>query len=191
MNSKMNSKTKKLVLAAMMLALCLVLPFLTGQIRELGNKLLPMHLPVFLCGLLCGAPWGLLVGFAAPLLRSVLFGMPVLYPTAISMAIELATYGAVAGFLYNRSRWQCVVALYRSLLAAMIAGRCVWGVVQAVLLGLTGSALTMQAFVTAALLNAVPGLILQLTLIPALMVALHRTGLVRFRHDGAACREQA
>ena len=120
-----------------------------------------------------------------PLLRSVLFGMPPLFPTAIAMCFELMTYGFVAGFLYNRSRWQCVIALYRSMIASMVAGRLVWGVAQIVLLGLSGSAFTLQAFMAGALLNAIPGIVLQLLLIPAIMVALNRTGLVPFKQTKA------
>ena len=114
-------------------------------------------------------------------MRSFLFGMPPLFPTAISMAFELLTYGLTVGLLYSRSRWQCIRALYRCLLAAMVAGRAVWGVVQAVLLGLSGSAMTMQIFLAGALLNAIPGIILQLILIPVVMLALNRTGLVPFK----------
>lgn len=177
----MNKQLKTLTLSAMFLALGLVLPFFTGQIPQIGSMLLPMHLPVFLCGLICGWQYGAVVGFIVPLLRSVLFGMPPLFPTATSMAFELMTYGLVVGLLYSRSRWQCIRALYRCLLLAMLAGRAVWGVVQAVLLGLTGSALTLQVFMASAFLNAIPGIIIQLILIPAVMVALNRTGLVPFR----------
>lgn len=177
----MNKQLKALTLSAMFLALGLVLPFFTGQIPQIGSMLLPMHLPVFLCGLICGWQYGAAVGFIVPLLRSVLFGMPPLFPTATSMAFELMTYGLVVGLLYSRSRWQCIRALYRCLLLAMLAGRAVWGVVQAVLLGLTGSALTLQVFMASAFLNAIPGIIIQLILIPAVMVALNRTGLVPFR----------
>ena len=126
----MHTKIKNLTLAALFLALGLVLPFFTGQIPQIGSMLLPMHLPVFLCGLICGWQYGAAVGFVVPLLRSVLFGMPPLFPTATSMAFELLTYGLVVGLLYSRSRWQCIRALYRCLIAAMLAGRAVWGVVQ-------------------------------------------------------------
>ena len=125
--------------------------------------------------------YGAAAGFVVPLLRSVLFGMPPLFPTALSMAFELLTYGLVVGLLYSRSRWQCVRALYRCLVLAMVAGRAVWGVVQAVLLGLTGSAMTFQIFLAGALLNAIPGIIVQLILIPVVMLALNRTGLVPFK----------
>ena len=178
-------KTYKLVLSALFLALCLVLPMITGGIPTIGNMLLPMHIPVLLCGLLCGWQYGLVIGFVAPLLRSVLFGMPPLFPTAIAMCFELMTYGFVAGFLYSRSRWQCVIALYRSMIASMVVGRLVWGVAQIVLLGLSGSAFTLQAFMAGALLNAIPGIVLQLLLIPAIMVALNRTGLVPFKQTKA------
>ena len=95
------NELKNLVLAAMFLALGLVLPFLTGQIQQIGNMLLPMHFPVILCGLICGWKYGLGVGFIVPLLRSAIFGMPVMYPNALAMAFELATYGFFAGFLFS------------------------------------------------------------------------------------------
>ncbi len=182
----MKDSIKKLTLSAMFLAIGMVLPLFTGQIPQVGNMLLPMHLPVFLCGLICGWQYGAVVGVVLPLLRSMTFGMPPLFPTALAMAFELMTYGLTAGFLYERSRWQCVVALYRSILAAMIAGRVVWGVVQMILLGMGGNTFTWKAFMAGAFLNAVPGIVLQLILIPAIMVALNRTGLVPFRRQQAA-----
>ena len=125
---------RNLVLSALMLAVAYVLPFFTGNIPQIGSMLLPMHLPVFLCGLICGWQYGAVVGFVAPLMRMALFGMPPLV-AAVAMAFELAAYGGIAGFLYNRSRWQCVVALYRALLAAMVGGRIVWAAVRVVMTG--------------------------------------------------------
>ena len=173
--------TKNFVLAAMFMALGLVLPFLTGQIQQIGNMLLPMHLPVLVCGLICGWQYGAVVGFVLPLLRFVLFGMPPIYPMGVSMAFELATYGCLVGWLYSHSRWQCIISLYRCLIAAMVGGRLVWGAVRVLLSGVAGQAFTWEMFLSGALLTAVPGIILQLTLIPALMLALDRTGLVKFR----------
>ena len=184
-HSNFKTNVHNLVLAAMFLALALVLPFLTGQIPQIGGMLLPMHIPVLLCGLICGWRYGAVVGFVAPLMRMALFGMPPLV-AAVAMAFELAAYGGIAGFLYNRSRWQCVVALYRALLAAMVGGRIVWAAVRVVMIsGVTGSAFTWSAFMAGALLNAIPGIILQLVFIPVLMVALDRTGMVRFRREQA------
>ncbi len=177
----MRKQAKNLTLSAMFVAIGLVLPMITGSIPQIGNMLLPMHIPVFLCGLICGWQYGLAVGAILPLMRSFLFGMPPLYPVAIAMTFELATYGFVAGFLYNCSKWQCVIALYRSMLLAMLAGRIVWGAAEVILLGLSGSVFTWQAFMAGAVLNAIPGIVIQLTLIPALMVALNKTGLVKFK----------
>ena len=179
----MKSTTKNLTLSALFIALGLVLPFLTGQLKQLGNAFLPMHLPVFLCGLIVGPVYGLIVGLVLPILRHFLFGMPPLYPTAIAMSFELATYGFVSGFIYKNSRWKCIIALYESLIIAMIAGRVVWGIVTYLLMGFSGNAFTMEAFMAGAFLNAIPGIIFQLIFIPAFMLALHKTGLVKFyRH---------
>lgn len=172
-----------LILAALCMALGIVLPFFTGQIPQIGGMLLPMHLPVLLCGLLCGWQYGGLVGFVLPLLRYAMFGMPPIFPTGIAMAFELAAYGIIAGYLYNHSRWQCVISLYRSLIAAMIGGRIVWGVVRVLLTGVSGEPFTWQLFLSGAFLTAIPGIILQLVFIPVLMVALDRTGMVRFRRE--------
>ena len=138
-----------------------------------------MHLPVLICGLICGWQYGGIIGFLLPLLRYMLFSAPPM-PNGIAMAFELAAYGAIAGFLYNRSKWQCIVSLYRSLLIAMIGGRVVWGAVRVLMLGMGGSSFSWQMFMAGAFLNAIPGIILQLVFIPALMVALNRTGLVPF-----------
>ena len=167
---------RKLTYAALYLTIAMVLPFVTGQIPQIGAMLCPMHIPVLLCGFICGWPWGLAVGAVAPLLRSLLFGMPTLFPTALAMTFELAVYGFTAGWLYRRvqrSRGAVCIAL----VTAMIAGRLVWGLAQLILLGLTGSAFTWKAFLAGAITNAIPGILLQLVLIPALVLALERAGL--------------
>ena len=106
--------------------------------------------------------------------------MPPLYPIAISMAFELATYGAVSGWMYKKVR-HTLPMMYAALATAMVAGRLVWGAVRFVLAGLSGTAFPFSAFLSGALLTAVPGIVLQLVLIPAVMVALDRTGVVKFR----------
>lgn len=165
-----DNKTKKVILSAMFIGIGLVLPFLTGQIHGIGKMLLPMHIPVLLCGLICGWQYGLLVGFILPLLRSVLFSMPVMYPNAIGMAFELATYGVISGLLHEEKKG--VLRLYISIISAMISGRIVWGVMKAILLRISGEAFTMNMFVSVALFEAIPGIILQLVLIPAIISAV-------------------
>lgn len=167
---------RKLTYAALFLALAIVLPFLTGQIPEIGSMLCPMHIPVLLCGFLCGWPWGLAVGFIAPLLRSVLFGAPPMFPVAVAMAFELAVYGALAGLLYRllpKKKW----SIYAALIISMIAGRVVWGIVRLILAGLSGKGFTWAAFLAGAFTNAVPGIILQIVLIPVLVMVLEHAGL--------------
>lgn len=180
----MNSKNPhRLTLGAMFFALGLVLPFLTAQIPQIGNMLLPMHIPVFLCGLICGWRQGLIIGLLLPLTRSLLFGMPAPYPTAVAMCFELGAYGLFSGLTYYSGKYRCIRSLYRSLVITMLAGRAVWAAAMIVLMGIQGGAFTFEAFLVGAFLNAVPGIVLQLVLIPAVMLALDRTGLVRFEEQ--------
>lgn len=189
MSPKSKAYTRNLTLSAMFLAIGLVLPLLfTGQLRAVGNMLLPMHLPVFLCGLICGWQYGGLVGLILPVLRSGLFTMPPM-PLAVVMAFELATYGALAGYLYGRSKWKCVLALYRSMIAAMLAGRVVWAIGRMILAGVSDTRFSLEIFLTSGFVTALPGIILQLTLIPVIMVALDRTGMVPFGKNDAATRK--
>ena len=163
----------KLVLAAICLALCMILPFLTGQIPEIGGMLCPMHIPVLLCGFLSGPFWAAVIGLIAPVLRFALFGMPPLFPTGIAMCLELAVYGAVCGLLYRRLPKK-TVNIYVSLITAMILGRVAWGVVRVLLSGIAGSAFTWAAFMTGAFTSAIPGIILHIALIPVIVMALQR-----------------
>ena len=167
---------RKLTYAALFLALAMVLPFVTGQIPEIGKSLCPMHIPALLCGFLCGWPWGLAVGFIAPLLRSVIFGMPAMFPGAVAMAFELAVYGGLSGLLYSLLPKK-KGSVYITLLIAMVAGRVVWGIVRLILAGLSGSSFTWALFLAGAVTTAIPGIILQLVLIPVLVMVLERAGL--------------
>lgn len=171
--------TRNLVLAALFLALALLLPFLTGQIPQIGQMLSPMHIPAFLCGFVCGWPYALAVGFIAPLLRNLLFHMPPLFPTGVSMAFELATYGVVAAICYRRLPLKRNLArLYVSLLLSMVAGRIVWGLVRLFIAGVTASSFTFSAFLSGALLTAVPGIICHLIVVPLIVLALDRSHLI-------------
>ena len=169
-----NKNTKNLVMAALFLAMALVLPFLTGQIPEVGSMLCPMHIPALLCGFFCGWPWGLAVGVIAPVLRSMIFGMPPMFPVAICMSFELATYGAVSGLLYSKLPRK-KSSIYISLLTAMIAGRLVWGLARFLCTGLDVSQFGLAAFWTGAVTTAIPGIIVQVILIPLLVMTLDRS----------------
>ena len=174
MNEKIS--VRRLTLSAMLLAVGLLLPFLTGQIQHIGNMLCPMHLPVFICGMVCGPMWGFIVGMVLPLLRSIVFGMPVLGPAAVCMAFELAAYGTVSGLLRSRLP-KTLPMLFVSLIAAMLIGRLVWGVVCIPVYGFVSKSFTWQIFVSNGFMNAIPGMILQLIAVPAVVTALERAHL--------------
>ncbi len=158
------NQTRKLTLSAMFLTIGMILPFFTGQIPQVGNMLLPMHIPVLLCGFLCGGKYGLVVGFILPVLRSGCFGMPPMMPTAIAMAFELAAYGTISGMLYEKTK-----NTIASLICAMIGGRIVWGIVSFILYQMMGNVFTWQIFAAGAFLQAVPGIVVQIMLIPILV----------------------
>jgi len=164
-----NKKLKKTVLSAMFLSIGMILPFFTSQIKEIGDSLLPMHIPVMLCGLVCGPLSGLMVGLVLPVLRSLLFSMPPLYPASVWMACELGTYGFVIGLLYSFRGNKKIWYLYLSLIVSMLSGRIVWGIVKTLLLGIGGKAFGFEAFLIGGFIDAIPGIILQLVLIPLIM----------------------
>ncbi|MCM1125973.1 MAG: ECF transporter S component [Lachnospiraceae bacterium] len=166
---------KKLVYASICLALCLVLPFLTGQMQQLGNALCPMHIPVLLCGFLCGAYYAAAVGAVAPLLRFALFGMPPIFPIGTAMCFELLAYGLIAGILYKRLP-QKTINIYVSLLGAMLGGRLVWGIVRFAMALFFHVEFSLSMFVAGAFVTAVPGIICHIVLIPIIVMALEKAG---------------
>lgn len=168
---------RTLAFSGVCLALCLLLPFLTGQIPQIGKALAPMHIPVLLCGFVCGPWWALAVGAVAPLLRYALFGTPVIYPTGIAMCFELAAYGVIAGGLY-RALPKKTVNIYLSLMAAMLGGRIVWGVLRVILMGLGESSFGWAAFLAEGFVNALPGIVMHIVLIPVLVMALKKAGYI-------------
>lgn len=169
-----DGKLKNTVLAAMFLTIGVVLPFFTSQIKEIGDTLLPMHIPALLCGFICGPWYGLVTGIMIPLLKSLVSSMPPIYPNAVWMALELATYGFVAGFLYRKKRNPRTGYTYVCLITSMIAGRIVWGIAKAVLLGIGGKSFGISAFIAGGFVDAIPGIVIQLVLIPILLKALKK-----------------
>ena len=167
------NKTYYMVLSAMFLALALILPFLTGQIPQIGHALCPMHLPVILCGFFCGPWYAFMIGFIAPLLRFLLFGMPPIIPSGVAMCFELSTYGVLSGLLYQALPKK-KSSIYIALIGAMIGGRIVWGVARVLLYGVSKSEFGWAAFMSGAFLDAIPGIIVQLVLIPIIVMALEK-----------------
>lgn len=164
---------RKMILSALFLAIGMILPMITMQIPAIGNMLLPMHIPVLLCGFLCGAPYGAMIGFVVPILRSAVFGMPVMLPNALGMAVELMVYGMFSGILYQQLKGK-KGRIYISLIITMILGRIAWGMAAWGLYSLVGSEFSGMIFLTQAFLNAVPGIVIQLILIPIIVAAMEK-----------------
>ena len=181
--------TKRIAVGGMLLSLCLFLPFLTGQIPEVGNMLLPMHLPVLLAGFLLGPLFGGVIGATAPLFRSLLFGRPVFYPTAISMSAELCAYGILSGVIYlsflsargqkKKTTLSLLTPIYITLISSMLGGRVVFGIISAILLGFGEGGFTLAYFFTEAFANAALGILIQLVLIPVLLLALEKARITK------------
>ncbi len=171
--AKERINTSKLALSGVFLAVGMVLPFVTLHIPAIGNMLSPMHIPVLLCGFICGWPYGLAVGLITPILRSLLFGMPPLMPNAAAMMFELAVYGFLAGLMTKKSG-SGIPQIYITLATSMVCGRMVWGIASWLLFQMLGRGFTWQIFFTQAFVNALPGIILQVLIIPPIVRALKK-----------------
>ena len=172
-------KTKKLVLSALFVALGVLLPMVFHFVPNAGAIFLPMHIPLLLCGLVCGWPYGLSCGILAPLLSSLLTSMP---PAAVlpGMLCELAVYGAASGLIFRFVRTKKMFAnIYLALTGAMLAGRVVSGALNGLIF--RAGQYSLQAWVAASFVTALPGIIIQLVLIPALVFALQKARLVECR----------
>lgn len=170
----MKNTVKKLTLSAMLLALCMILPVLTGGVPKIGNAIAPMHIPVLICGFVCGAEYGAAVGFVAPLMRSVLLSAPPMYPIAVSMAFELAAYGFFCG-LFRKLFPQKTVYIYPALIFSMLAGRAVWGAARYIMAGLDGSRFGFSLFIAGAFTEALPAIICQLLIVPPVVMAFEKS----------------
>ncbi len=173
------NNTHDMVLAALLSAVGIVLPFVTSHTFGIpGTTLLPMHLPVFLTGIFCGPVYGAICGALVPILSSFLTGMPSPFPMAPIMTGELFTYGLVSGLCTRKLR----LPVYPSIIAAMLCGRFVYGLIFSSLLTANGG--TLRALtVSAAVIDGIPGIILQLILIPAIVTMARRRGLSRDMSD--------
>lgn len=174
------SVIKKSIITAVCVALCVVLPMAFHSIPNAGSIYLPMHIPVLICGLVCGAPFGFICGLLGPALSSLIAGMP---PMAYlpSMLVELAVYGGVAGLMmYFVKTGKVYIDLYISLVVAMLLGRVVAGFAKALIF--SKGYYTITLWVTGSFVTALPGIIIQLVLIPSIVFALMKSGLIPARY---------
>jgi thiamine transporter ThiT len=176
--SKNRKEIRSLILASFFIALGIVLPFITGNIQILGSRFLPMHIPVLFAGIILGWKYGLLVGIITPLLRAIMIGMPPLFPVAFVMAFELGTYGLLIGLFYKLLPKKTIY-VFISLILSMIGGRMIWGLAAFLIYPLAGLNFNFQIFLGGAFINAIPGIILQLILIPTLFIGLKKADIIK------------
>ena len=174
------SAVKKSIITAVCIALCVVLPQAFHAVPNAGAIYLPMHIPVLLCGLICGWSYGLLCGLAGPALSTLLTGMP---PAAVipGMLVECGVYGLAAGLLMQLVRTKHLYAdLYISLAAAMLLGRVVSGIAKALIF--SAGSYSMVSWVAGSFVTALPGIVIQLALLPSIVYALMRARLIPQRY---------
>ncbi len=174
---------KRMVTAAICVAMCVVLPIAFHGIPNAGTILLPMHIPVLLCGLLCGWPYGLVCGLLGPFVSSFT-GMP---PMSVlpSMMVECGMYGLVTGLGMKFVRTGKTTAdLYISMITAMILGRTVAGLAKALIFT---PGVAPFAWVTTSLVMGIPGIIIQLVVMPVLVLSLTKAKLIPNRYSERVC----
>ncbi len=175
---KKRNSLLNMVLSAMFIAIGIVLPFITGNVTETGKMLCPMHLPIFICGAVCGWQWGLAAGILTPLIRSLLFSAPVMYPTAVCMALELATYGLVVGLMLKwlTGRIDRLGAVYISITTAMLIGRLVLGISHFTMYGMFGTPYSWDIFIASAFVQSLPAIVIQFAILPPVIFAFGKYG---------------
>lgn len=162
----------------MFLALCIVLPLITFGSTQIGNAISPMHIPVLICGFVCGWQYGAIVGFVAPLLRYLIFQMPPIYPIGSAMAFELAAYGLLCGVLYKAFPKKNVY-IYPALIISMLGGRVVWGIARYIMAGLGGSEFSFAMFLSGAFIEAVPAIICHIIIVPLVVIAFRKAKFIK------------
>lgn len=168
-----NPAIKKIIASGVCLALAMLLPFLTFQSQQLGRIFSLMHIPIFIAAFICGWKYGVIIGILAPIIRSISFGLPPLYPTALSMAIELAIYGALAGLIYERLHYK-KISVYPALICAIIIGRSVGGLITCFLMSTVGNEISIVAYIINSFTEGLPGIICHIAVVPPLVYMLKK-----------------
>lgn len=162
--------------SSLFIALGILLPIIFHAFGA-GTAFLPMHIPVLLCGFIFGWQYGAVCGFIVPLLSALLTGMPPVYPIATAMMFELCAYGLLAGLFYKKFKWNVIL----SLICAMLGGRVISGIANAIFMGISNKPYGFSAFITGAFVTALPGIIIQIVAIPLIVMAIEKTGSRNFR----------
>ncbi len=170
--------TRHLTISALLLALAFVLPFLTGQVPQIGSMLSPMHIPAILAGFLLPFPWAAGVAFVMPLLRSLIFTIPPMLPMALTMAFELLTYALLVALIAPKhaKNWAGILL---TMLIAMVGGRIVYAIANFFILNAMGMPFSLPTVFKALTIGGLPGIILHLVIIPPIVLALRRARIIK------------
>ena len=171
--SPYRTRTHGIGLAGIVIGMGRLFPIMFNMIGMTGSVFLPMHIPVMLAGIVCGAFYGMTAGIVVPFISSFISGTPAIYPVAVYMAFELAAYGILCGLLSRR------LGIILTLAISMIGGRLVLAVAQLILLGAAGRQFTLEGFITASFITAVPGIILQFVAVPVIVRALRKNRMIQ------------
>ena len=175
------SSIKKACITSVCIALCYVLP-MAFHMLGLGGALSPMHIPVLLCGLICGWPYGAFCGIAGPVISSLLSGMPSTLQL-IYMVPELCAYGLFAGLLLRFIKTGNSIAdLYLSMIPAMLLGRIIGGIAQAAFYLSTARGYSIALWAGGYFAGSLPAIIIQLIAVPSLVMVLMKARLLPERY---------
>lgn len=163
------NKTRELVLSGLLLATGILLPMVFHMFGLIGPVVLPMHIPVLIGGFLLSPTLALYLGVLTPIISGLLTGMPVMFPMSIIMAFELGTYGLVASLATRKLKLSSIP----SLIISMIAGRISAGLTVTLLVQLFGVKMNPIMYIKGAIITGMPGLIIQLIIIPSLIYAIN------------------
>ncbi len=172
------SNQKRALFAAACTLLGLVLHLVLSLVPNGEIHLAPLQLPVLLCGLVCGWPFGLLCGLCTGGLGALLPGMLPLLPR---MLLELCAYGAISGLMMRFVHTRRLFAdLYLSLAGAQLLGRAAAGAANAFFFfaGEYSAALWLRE----SFLIVWPGIFTQLLLLPMMAASLEKAGFIPRRY---------
>lgn len=176
---RLSGEVKKISLAGLFVAIGIILPVVLGSVApEVGSVISPMHIPVLLCGYICGKKYGAVVGVSLPFIKIMVYGVPPLH-VVIPMAIELAGYGFFAGY-FNEKMGDSIKGIYKSLTCSMVIGRILYGVAKYIvysygLFGFAGGKYTLLMFLmSGAVLGGIPAIISHLIVIPCILQAVKK-----------------
>ncbi len=165
----MKRKTRDIILGSLFLALAIIMPYIFHATGISGQIFLPMHIPIIIGGFFLSPMTALMVGALSPLINSLVLGMPVFYPIGLIMTFELMVYGLSIALLRKK------LDTYYSLLISMILGRITAGLVVFALQNLLNLKLNYMVYVKGAVITGLPGILIQLLLIPIIVKALKRS----------------